>query len=96
MYLKCLKAWIHYWFKVKEDVYKINVSLKYCDLKPCITKIKRVSKPGCRVYQPLKDLGSVFDGFGIKIISTSKGVMSDIDAKKSDIRQGGEILCEVV
>lgn len=58
-----------------------------------IQEIKRVSKPGCRAYSPIKDVPMVMDGLGITIMSTSQGVMSDRQARKLNI--GGELLCTV-
>lgn len=74
--------------------YKIlRIELKYFDGKPVICEIKRISKPGRRVYSSVKDLPLVRNGLGINILSTSKGVMSDVDARKQSI--GGEIICSV-
>lgn len=71
------------------------ISLKYKgrDRQPIIQKLQRVSKPGLRVYSNHKDLPRVLGGIGIAIISTSKGVMTDRQARKQGI--GGEILCYV-
>lgn len=77
----------------KNGFKNICVSLKYVDLLPVINKIKRVSSPGRRVYSPVSNLGMVHSGLGIKILSTSKGVLSDADARISGI--GGEVICEV-
>ncbi len=71
----------------------LRVELKYFEGKPVICEIKRVSKPGRRVYSSVKDLPLVRNGLGINILSTNKGVMSDVDARKQSI--GGEILCSV-
>ncbi|BAW96010.1 ribosomal protein S8 [[Synechococcus] sp. NIES-970] len=71
------------------------ISLKYKgrDRQPIIQKLQRVSKPGLRVYSNHKELPRVLGGIGIAIISTSKGVMTDRQARKEGI--GGEILCYV-
>ena len=71
------------------------LSLKYTgkSRKPVICKIKRISKPGLRVYSNSKELPKVLDNLGIAIISTSKGVMTNLNAKKLGI--GGEILCYI-
>ena len=61
--------------------------------KPVIREIIRVSKPGRRVYSSMKDLPRVYNGLGISILSTSSGVMSDLQARKKNL--GGEILCQV-
>ncbi len=70
-----------------------DVELKYYEGEPVITKIKRVSKPGRRVYSSVGDLPSVRNGLGISIVSTPKGVMSDAAARNANV--GGEVLCEV-
>ncbi len=71
------------------------ISLKYLgkSRQSVITKIKRVSKPGLRVYKNAKELPKVLDDLGIAIISTSKGVMTNLKAKELGI--GGEVLCYV-
>ena len=71
------------------------ISLKYIGKtrKPVICKIKRVSKPGLRVYSNSKNLPRVLDDLGIAIISTSKGVMTNIKARELGI--GGEVLCHI-
>lgn len=75
-----------------EETPSLEVQLKYYQGKPVIDKIKRISRPGLRVYKSFKDLTEVA-GFGVAIISTSKGVMSDKKARKTMV--GGEIICEV-
>ena len=69
------------------------INLKYYEGRPVIEKIERVSRSGLRVYKPTNELPKVMGGLGILILSTSKGVMSDRQAKKQG--QGGEILCIV-
>ena len=71
------------------------ISLKYIGKKrqPVISKLKRISKPGLRVYSNSKTLPIILDNLGIAIISTSKGVMTNLKAKKLGI--GGEILCYI-
>jgi small subunit ribosomal protein S8 len=72
----------------------LRVHLKYGpDGEQVIREIKRVSKPGCRVYSPITDVALVLNGLGITILSTSRGVMSDRQARKLNI--GGEVLCTV-
>ncbi|EKE43408.1 30S ribosomal protein S8 [Oceaniovalibus guishaninsula JLT2003] len=71
----------------------IEISLKYYDGAPVIREIKRVSKPGRRVYMATRDVPSVRQGLGVSIISTSKGVMSDASARTANV--GGEVLCTV-
>lgn len=71
----------------------LHVVLKYVDGRPLITELKRVSKPGCRRYSDVSALPRVIDGYGVAIVSTSKGVMSDAKARQQNV--GGEILCYV-
>jgi small subunit ribosomal protein S8 len=72
---------------------EIEIQLKYFDGAPVIDTIKRVSKPGRRVYSSVKDLPLVRNGLGIAILSTPKGVMSDASARAQNV--GGEILAHV-
>ena len=79
-----------------ESVYhtdEIKIELKYYDGEPVIREINRVSRPGCRVYSKIKDLPKVYNGLGIAILSTPRGVMSDAEAREANV--GGEILCQV-
>ncbi len=71
----------------------IRVDLKYHEGEPVIKEIRRESKPGRRLYQAISSLPKFFNGLGIAIVSTSKGVMSDFDARSANV--GGEILCSV-
>jgi len=71
----------------------LEIELKYHDGEGCIRKIDRVSKPGRRVYAGIKDFGRVFNGLGISILSTPRGVLSDNEARTQNV--GGEILCRV-
>ena len=72
----------------------LRVYLKYPDTKrTVITDIQRVSKPGRRVYVKSEDIPQVLNGYGISILSTSKGVMTDKEAR--ELRLGGELLCNV-
>jgi len=72
---------------------EIEVSLKYHEGTPVIREIKRVSKPGRRVYAGAKELPQVRQGLGVAIVSTPKGVMSDAAARNANV--GGEVLCTV-
>jgi len=72
---------------------EIEIELKYFDGTPVIHEIHRVSKPGRRVYAGVDKLPSVYNGLGISILSTSKGVMSDAEARANNV--GGEVLCTV-
>ena len=69
------------------------VDLKYYEGQPVIREIKRISKPGRRVYSRATSIPRVHNGLGLAILSTSKGVMSDTDAMKNNL--GGEIICKV-
>ena len=72
---------------------EFEIELKYVDGEPVNKNISRVSTPGRRVYSKIKDLQRNFDGLGISILSTSKGVLSDNEARTEKV--GGEILCKV-
>lgn len=77
----------------KNGLSQLEIELKYSNGQPAIRQIKRVSKPGRRVYSQLKDLPTVANGLGVAILSTPKGVMSDTRAREEKV--GGEILCDV-
>ena len=77
----------------KEKIKFLSVDLKYYEGQPVIKEIKRVSKPGRRVYSRATSIPKVLNGLGLAILSTSKGVMSDTDAIKNNL--GGEIICKV-
>ena len=83
-------------FEEKEMRPGINffeIELKYYNGKPVITEIKRVSKPGRRVYSSIKNLQKTYNGLGISILSTPRGVMSDNEAREANV--GGEVLCTI-
>jgi small subunit ribosomal protein S8 len=77
----------------KNGVSEFEIELKYANGQPAIREIKRVSKPGRRVYSGVNDLENVANGLGVAILSTPKGVMSDAKAREENV--GGEILCNV-
>jgi len=77
----------------KQKIKFLSVDLKYYEGQPVIKEIKRVSKPGRRVYSRATSIPKVLNGLGLAILSTSKGVMSDTDAIKNNL--GGEIICKV-
>ena len=80
-------------FKVIEDGKQgvIEIALKYgSDRTPAVKGLRRVSKPGLRIYSNCEDIPKVFNGLGIAILSTSKGIMTDKDARKANV--GGEVL----
>ena len=82
-------------FKITEEKNKsiLEINLKYNSGNPVILTIERVSKPGRRIFSSAQSLPKINNGLGIAIISTPKGVMSDIDARKQKV--GGEIICKV-
>lgn len=71
----------------------LEMTLKYEDKKPFISGLKRVSKAGQRIYTPWKKIQKVRGGYGLAVISTSQGLMTDKEARKNKI--GGEIICQV-
>ena len=77
----------------KKKIKFLSVDLKYYEGQPVIKEIKRISKPGRRVYSRATSIPKVLNGLGLAILSTSKGVMSDTDAIKNNL--GGEIICKV-
>ena len=82
-------------FSINENEGKaeLSVDLKYFDGKPVIEMVKRVSRPGLRVYKNKDELPKVIGGLGTAVISTSKGIMTDRDARQAGI--GGEVVCYV-
>lgn len=82
-------------FSVNENSGKpeLSVDLKYYEGKPVIEMIKRVSRPGLRIYKNKDELPNVIGGLGVALISTSNGIMTDRDARKAGI--GGEVICFV-
>ena len=83
-------------FEVKEENKKpkLSLELKYHYGNPVISNFERVSKPGRRIFSSADGLPKINNGLGIAIVSTPKGVMTDIDARKQ--RVGGEIICKVL
>ncbi len=79
--------------EISQGISEIKIELKYHDGAPVIREIRRVSKPGRRVYSKIKDLPSVYNGLGISILSTPQGVLSDSEARAANV--GGEVLCMV-
>ena len=82
-------------FKIVGDEKKpiLSLELKYHSGNPVISNFERVSKPGRRIFSSAESLPKINNGLGIAIVSTPKGVMTDIDARKQ--RVGGEIICKV-
>ena len=79
--------------EMKPGINFFEIELKYYNGKPVITEIKRVSKPGRRVYSSIKKLQKTYNGLGISILSTPRGVMSDNEAREANV--GGEVLCTI-
>ena len=79
--------------EIRPGVAELKIELKYVDGEPVIREITRVSKPGRRIYSRVADLPRIYNGLGIAILSTPRGVMSDNEARAANI--GGEILCRV-
>ena len=77
----------------RPGIHEFKIELKYFDGKPVISEIKRVSTPGRRVYSGINDLPKTYNGLGISILSTPRGVMSDNEARAAQV--GGEVLCQV-
>ena len=79
--------------KLKNNKTNLKVNLKYYEGNPVIKGIKRISKPGRRIYSKANSIPKIQNGLGVAILSTPKGVMSDNEARKNNI--GGEIICKV-
>ena len=81
-------------YKISEDKKPIlKINLKYNSGNPVISSIERISKPGRRIFSSAESLPKINNGLGIAIVSTPKGVMTDMDARKQKV--GGEIICKV-
>ena len=89
------EGYIRGYTKVEHENNKrdFEIELKYFDGVPVISQMRRVSKPGRRVYSSVKEIVPVRNGLGISILSTPKGVMSDAAAREHNV--GGEVLCQV-
>ena len=79
--------------EVRPGINELKIELKYHDGEPVIREISRISKPGRRVYSSIKDLPRVYNGLGISVLSTPRGVMSDAEARAANV--GGEVLCRL-
>jgi small subunit ribosomal protein S8 len=79
--------------QVRPGVANLRIELKYAEGEPVIKEITRISRPGRRVYSKIKELPRVYAGLGISILSTPRGVMSDVEARAANV--GGEVLCRV-
>ena len=80
--------------ELRPGIRELNIELKYHEGLPVIREISRVSKPGRRVYSKIADLPRVYNGLGVSILSTPRGVISDAEARQEHV--GGEILCKVM
>jgi small subunit ribosomal protein S8 len=78
---------------MRQGIKELTIELKYTNGMPAIREVRRVSKPGRRVYSAVTELKPVKNGLGVSILTTPKGVMSDIRAKEENV--GGEVLCNV-
>ena len=78
---------------VRPGISELLIELKYAGGEPVIREISRISKPGRRVYSKIKDLPRAYNGLGISILSTPRGVLSDHEARVANV--GGEVLCRV-
>jgi small subunit ribosomal protein S8 len=81
------------WAEVRSGIAELTVELKYSEGQPVIREINRVSTPGRRVYAGIRKLQPIYNGLGIAILSTPRGVMSDSEARAANV--GGEVLCQV-
>lgn len=79
--------------EVRKGISNLVVQLKYFEGKPTIYKIERVSRPGLRCYKEISDIRPVANGLGINVVSTSRGVLSDAEARQQGV--GGEVLFKV-
>lgn len=79
--------------EIEPGISGIEIELKYHEGEPVIREIRRVSKPGRRVYSKIKDLHRPYNGLGIAVLSTPRGVMSDNEARAANV--GGEVLCQL-
>ena len=81
------------WAEIRTGIAELTVELKYSEGQPVIREISRVSKPGRRVYSSVRKMQPIYNGLGIAILSTPRGVMSDNEARAANV--GGEVLCQV-
>jgi small subunit ribosomal protein S8 len=79
--------------QIRPGISELRIELKYVDGEPVIREIARVSKPGRRIYSRIADLPRSYNGLGISILSTPRGVMSDNEARAAKV--GGEVLCRI-
>lgn len=72
---------------------QINIKLKYDNGQPAISHLKRISKPGQKIYINSQEIPKILNGYGLAVLSTSKGIMTGKQARKENI--GGELMCEI-
>ncbi|WP_291298162.1 30S ribosomal protein S8 [Elioraea sp.] len=89
------EGFIRHWkvVDIRPGVRELEIELKYSEGEPVIKEITRVSTPGRRVYSKIKELPRVYNGLGLSILSTPRGVMSEAEARAANV--GGEVLCRV-
>jgi small subunit ribosomal protein S8 len=89
------EGFIRHWkvVDIRPGVRELEIELKYSEGEPVIKEITRVSTPGRRVYAKIKELPRVYNGLGMSILSTPRGVMSEAEARAANV--GGEVLCRV-
>jgi small subunit ribosomal protein S8 len=80
--------------ELRPGLKELHIELKYHEGEPVIRDISRVSRPGRRVYSKIEDLPRIYNGLGVAILSTPRGVISDAEAREAHV--GGEILCKVM
>lgn len=78
---------------IRNGISNFEIEMKYFDGNPVVSFIKKVSKPGRRVYSDAGSLPRVYNGLGISIISTPKGLMTDAEARQANV--GGEVICQI-
>ena len=86
-----IRGWEEY--EIRKGISELKIELKYYDGEPVIKEISRISTPGRRVYSSVKNMPKVYNGLGVSIVSTPRGVLSDQEAKAANV--GGEVLCKV-
>lgn len=79
--------------EIRKGITELEVELKYFDGTPVISLIKKVSKPGRRIYSSVNTLPRVYNGLGIAVISTPRGLMTDAEARQANV--GGEVICQI-
>lgn len=79
--------------ELRKGVKRLDIELKYFEGQPVIRKVKRVSTPGLRIYSAIGDLQKVYNGLGLSILSTSKGILPDYKAREANV--GGEVICNI-